>query len=88
MRPLKPTRRLIPFSVFRKMKPDELKAIGAKVKPPLYLRPSDVKPKPSEAPVYYEHHEAEANAEAPAIAPTKRLMGFREWCEKQTSPKV
>ena len=80
MRPLKPTRRIIPFSVFRKMKPNELKAIGAKVKPPVILTPSDLKPKPSDAPVYYEHHEAEV--EASAVAPTKRLMGFREWCEQ------
>jgi hypothetical protein len=31
MRPFKPVRRVIPFSVFRNMKPNELKAIGAKV---------------------------------------------------------
>jgi hypothetical protein len=87
MRPFKPVRRVIPFNVFRNMKPNELKAIGAKVLPPLYLTPSDVKPKPSDAPIYYQLQEAEANAEAPAVAPPKRVMGFREWCEKQV-PKA
>ena len=79
MRPFKPVRRVIPFSVFRNMKPNELKAIGAKVLPPLYLTPSDVKPKPSEAPVYYQLHEAEA--------PPKRVLGFREWCESSAKGK-
>ena len=85
MRRYKLSRRIIPFSVFRKMKPNELKAIGAKVQPPLYLTPSDKKPTPSEAPIYYQLHEAEADA-IPAV-PKKRLLGFREWCEKQV-PKA
>ena len=80
MRPFKPVRRVIPFSVFRNMKPNELKAIGAKVLPPLYLTPSDVKPKPSEAAVYYQLHEEPV--EHTASKSPKRVMGFREWCEK------
>jgi hypothetical protein len=75
MRPFKPVRRVIPFSVFRNMKPNELKAIGANVKPPMFLTPSDVKPKPSEAAVYYQLHEA--------VAPPRRVMSFREWCEQK-----
>ncbi len=86
MRPLKPVRRVIPFSVFRNMKPNELKAIGAKVLPPLYLTPSDLKPKPSEAAVYYQLHEAEA--EAVVVVPKKRVMGFREWCENSAKGKT
>lgn len=82
---LNSTRRIIPFSVFRKMKPNELKAIGAKVKPPLYLTPSAAKPKPAEAPVYYQLHEAEA--EAPTVASPKRVMGFREWYETSAKGK-
>lgn len=78
MRRYKLSRRIIPFNVFRKMKPNELKAVGAKVQPPLFLNPSDKKPTPSEAPIYYQLHEAEADA-VPFV-PKKRLLGFREWC--------
>jgi hypothetical protein len=86
MRPFKPVRRVIPFSVFRNMKPNELKAIGAKVLPPLYLTPSDVKPKPSEAAVYYQLHEA--TSEELAVAPPKRVLGFREWCKGSYEPRT
>jgi hypothetical protein len=83
MRPFKPVRRVIPFSVFCKMKPNELKAIGAKVHPPVYLTPSDTKPKPSEAPVYYQLHEA--TSEELAVPPPKHVMGFRQWCSRNST---
>lgn len=86
MRRFKPARRIIPFSVFSKMKPNELTAVGAKVQPPLFLTPSDKKPTPSEAPIYYQLHEAEADA-APAV-PKKRLLGFREWCDLKAKETV
>jgi len=86
MRRYKLSRRIIPFSVFRKMKPNELKAIGAKVQPPLFLTPSDKKPTPSEAPVYYQLHEVEADA-IPAVR-RKRLLGFREWCDFKAKETV
>jgi hypothetical protein len=76
----KSNRRIVPFSVYRKLTPAERKSFGAKITPPMYLTPSDEKPKPSDGPVYYQLHEEKVAAEA-AAAPTRRVMGFREWCK-------
>jgi hypothetical protein len=80
---LKSNRRIVPFSVYRKLTPAERKDFGTKIKPPMYLTPSDEKPKPSDGPVYYQLHELEAEAAGDAaIAPTRRVMSFREWCKQ------
>ena len=79
---LKSNRRIVPFSVYRKLTTAERKGFGTKIKPPMYLTPSDEKPKPSDGPVYYQLHEEKTDTGA-SIAPTRRVMSFREWCERQ-----
>ena len=95
MKPPKYSRRIVPFSVYRKLTTAERKSFGAKIKPPMYLTPSDEKPKPSDGPVYYQLHELEAEAAGTAVdgaataavSPPKRVMGFRVWCERFHSEK-
>jgi hypothetical protein len=67
LRPLKPVRRIIPFSIFRKLKLEDLKSI---------------KPKLKDSKATTTNYELQENAIKPTPKPPKRVMGFIEWCKK------